>query len=768
MSSGPQRLGKYELQQRLGRGGMAEVWKALDTQLQRYVAIKFLHADLRTDSDFMARFIREAQAIASLRHPHIIQIHDFQVSTGSDTAYMVMNYIEGPTLAEYIRDTSRLGQFPPASDIVYLFTCIGSAIDYAHQCGMVHRDIKPSNIILDRRNKSRSQLGYPILMDFGIVKMLGASSSTLTGTGSLLGTPHYMSPEQARGQAGNERSDIYSLGVILYEICTGVRPFQGDNPTLIMMQHITAMPTPPALINPNIPPALAEVILRSLAKEPAERFPNALAMTQALSQAVNVVPPHTIETQQRSTPLTTPQAEAPSAGRLTPASPGSTTPYITVPPTPQFTISTQAGQHTPATATPTGSMPSNPSVTDNNNKQGAALTPVLPPPSPPLPDTLASKKRPKRRLIISLVAAIFVVVAASLGSFYLLAYLNKPPVTPNTSVGEVSFFSSAADNSQNSSILDDELQISLSNIAPPAQGKSYYGWLLSDETQNPPRWLAVGQLPFENGTINRHYFHDLRHTNLLALYSQFFITEEATNSNPTSPSLDKHTWDYYAELPQISDNGTNQGILTYIRNLLVQADTDNIKTGIDTQFLRNTYQVSLSASTARTAWYNKDVHALHTQLITILDYMDSVQLIQQDAPNTPLLVDQSLIQLPLCQLTSTQSATSLIARSERLLNRLLEAPGITPEMTTLTNDALGGLSNVQDHLQKVYTNVMSLMKMSDAQLLSNNGLTTLNAMEEEANQAYNQVDSTYQSQGGALWIHTRIQNMATLEVKKYP
>src|SRR5437867_4446296 len=228
MSTGPRRLGKYELQQRLGRGGMAEVWKALDAQLQRIVAIKFLHADLRTDPGFMTRFVREAQAIASLRHPNIVQIHDFQTSTEPDSpVYMVMNYIEGPTLAEYIRDTSRMGKFPSAADIVLLFASIGSAIDYAHSRNMIHRDIKPSNIMLDQKNASRQSTGKPVLMDFGIVKLLGASvANTLTGT--LLGTPHYMSPEQARGLPGDGRSDIYSLGVILYEICTGVRPFQGD------------------------------------------------------------------------------------------------------------------------------------------------------------------------------------------------------------------------------------------------------------------------------------------------------------------------------------------------------------------------------------------------------------------------------------------------------------------------------------------------------------------------------------------------------------
>ena len=177
---------------------------------------------------------------------------------------MVMDYVEGTTLADYIYSTSRKGQFPSAVEIVHLFTSISLAIDYAHRQGMVHRDIKPANILLDKRNTTRNPMGEPILTDFGIAKLQG--KATLAATYGWLGTPLYLSPEQAQGHPSDRRSDLYSLGIIVYEMITGIPPFRGDNPLSIMMQHYSAMPTPPTAINPHVPPALSAVILRSIAR----------------------------------------------------------------------------------------------------------------------------------------------------------------------------------------------------------------------------------------------------------------------------------------------------------------------------------------------------------------------------------------------------------------------------------------------------------------------------------------------------------------------
>ena len=210
-------LGKYQILERIGAGGMAEVYRGRHDKLDRDVAVKVLHSSLTGDPQFIARFEREARLAASLRHPGIVQVYDFD--SQGDQLYLVMEFIDGGTLKQRIETLSAKGEFMPLPEISRLLTQIADALDYAHDKGMLHRDMKPSNILLD-------QADGLYLTDFGIARMLGGEE--ITRTGSILGTPAYMSPEQCEGKPLSFASDIYSLGIILFELLTGVVPFDAE------------------------------------------------------------------------------------------------------------------------------------------------------------------------------------------------------------------------------------------------------------------------------------------------------------------------------------------------------------------------------------------------------------------------------------------------------------------------------------------------------------------------------------------------------------
>ncbi|MCP5098776.1 MAG: protein kinase, partial [Chloroflexi bacterium] len=273
-----QTIGKYKIFSRLGVGGMARVYKAYQANLDRYVAVKVMHAYLAEEEEFIARFKREAAAIARLRHPNIIQVHDFDVRN-DDLYYMVMEFIEGPTLKAEL--DVRVLQDEPFSliEITHIISRLARAIDYAHVRGMVHRDIKPANIMF-------TSDGQIILTDFGIVRMIGFTYNT--NTGFLAGTPAYMSPEQGRGKHGDERSDIYSLGIILYELLTGRPPFNADTPLALIKQHIESQMPPPTTFNPNISPEIETILDTALAKNPEYRFQRASELALALQSATGL------------------------------------------------------------------------------------------------------------------------------------------------------------------------------------------------------------------------------------------------------------------------------------------------------------------------------------------------------------------------------------------------------------------------------------------------------------------------------------------------
>ncbi len=289
-------LGKYELHECLSRSKTSEVWKSYDPQLQRTVVIKMIIASTRDDPNFALHFTHEIETVMALRHPNIARIYEAQLlpTQNVDTAliYLVMDYIEGRPLAEYIPGIPRSGKFLPGADIVHCFASLSKALDYAHKQGIIHGNIKPTNIILDRSFSSADRSFEPILIDFCLLKILGNNASVLSN--QPLASMFYISPEQARGYPANKQSDIYALGVILYEICTGVLPFQGTRPVALLTQHANTIPRSPSLINPNVSSALANVIMRCLEKEPAERFTTASSMTVALAKALNIPVPKSL------------------------------------------------------------------------------------------------------------------------------------------------------------------------------------------------------------------------------------------------------------------------------------------------------------------------------------------------------------------------------------------------------------------------------------------------------------------------------------------
>ncbi|MBN1580983.1 MAG: AAA-like domain-containing protein [Anaerolineae bacterium] len=268
-------LGKYKIISQLGMGGMARVFKAYQPGLDRHVAIKVIHSHLSSTGNFIERFEREAATIARLRHPGIVQVYDFDSQGG--LYYMVMELIEGPSLKTRLEEHYARQQTFSLSETLHILTTLGGAIDAAHAQGIVHRDLKPANIMFTAE-------GQAVLTDFGIARIFGKTSFTSTGT--IAGTPKYMSPEQVQGERGDERSDIYSLGVTLYEMLTGCVPFDADNTFGIMMKHVTEQVPPPTLCNPDIPQAVEQVILKALSKSPDDRYQTAGDLVNAFENAI--------------------------------------------------------------------------------------------------------------------------------------------------------------------------------------------------------------------------------------------------------------------------------------------------------------------------------------------------------------------------------------------------------------------------------------------------------------------------------------------------
>ena len=269
-----QTLGKYRVLEPLGRGGMARVYRAYHPQLDRYVALKVLRADLLDDDAFFDRFRREARAVAALRHPHIVQVFDYDLEDG--ISYMVLELLDGDSLKTRLDDYRVRGEWMPLGEAVRVLVEVLDGLGYAHSEGMIHRDVKPGNILLTKG-------GRAVIADFGIAQIVGVTSHTVPG--ALLGTMRYMAPEQGLKGKSDTRSDIYSLGVVFYEMLTQRAPFEADTPAAVLMKHAHDPLPLPRQINPAIPEPFERVVLKALAKDPEDRYQSAGAMAQALCDA---------------------------------------------------------------------------------------------------------------------------------------------------------------------------------------------------------------------------------------------------------------------------------------------------------------------------------------------------------------------------------------------------------------------------------------------------------------------------------------------------
>lgn len=415
--------GRYELGGLIGRGGMADVYRGLDTRLGRTVAIKLLRADMARDPQFQARFKREAQSVAALNHPSIVAIYDtgeHMVHDGSDdnvrVPYIVMEYVEGRT----IRDLIRANEVSISQAIDYCLGVLG-ALEYSHKAGIVHRDIKPANVMYCDGTDSVK------VMDFGIARAIADSSATMTQTQAVVGTAQYLSPEQARGETVDARSDLYSAACLLYEMLTSRPPFVGDSPVSVAYQHVREIPAPASTLNPDISPALDTVLAKALQKNRDDRFQDAAAFQRALRAARAGVPVPAIAASEAPTDPND-HVPAPTTAPVTEAFAAAGAGFLDDPPTGRLAaLRTTADDDGGAT-----SAAYEPSARDD-----------LPLGFPPEREQTARQKSRRRAWITTLV--IFTLLVLTGGGLWVYNTVNRPaPPPPKVQIPAVATLTESA------------------------------------------------------------------------------------------------------------------------------------------------------------------------------------------------------------------------------------------------------------------------------------------------------------------------------------
>ncbi|HET9913499.1 MAG TPA: protein kinase, partial [Anaerolineales bacterium] len=485
-------IGKVRIEKEIAKGGMAEVYLGTHLTLERPVAVKVMHAHVETDPDLQSRFAREAKVVAGLRHPNIVQIFDFDTADGHP--YIVMEYLGGPTLAAYLREMhNRKQRLQPAQVARLLFT-VAMALDYAHEQGVIHRDIKPGNIILHNKAKNFSvdqpitEQTEPVLTDFGLVRIAQAATQTMSG--AISGTPAYISPEQAQGLKVDHRSDLYSLGVVLYEMVAGHAPFEADTSWTLIFKHINEPPPPIE----GIQPAVQKVIDRALAKKPEDRHQTARQLAADYMDAVGMAAEaNTLRMSFPASPTLAPDVSAEAASSASLKSViasqkmdrASTPAWTRLVPligigilVVAFAAFAFSRLSTPLPATET---PNEASPTEQHVEVGKTDQPTTDP-------------------------------NAAL------------PIDPATPIGLLRF--------QDGTAFADALTVSTDGMPLPPEGSQYEAWLIQDDSE---QRLSIGFIDFAPGDKGSLVFVDDEGQNLLGKYSAIEITiEPDPDENPNS------------------------------------------------------------------------------------------------------------------------------------------------------------------------------------------------------------------------------------------
>lgn len=475
------KLGAYQVTDLLGQGGMATVYKGYREDIDRYVAIKVLPPHPGLDQEFIERFKLEARTIARLQHPHILPLYDY--GADDDILYLVMAYIEGGSLAGRIKR----GRMDPTV-IAEMLRQIASALDYAHRQGVIHRDIKPDNILLDKE-------GHALLADFGIVKLAEGPSTRLTVTGGLIGTPAYMAPEQASGYAVTASADLYSLGVVVYEMLTGRQPYSGDTPMQVVIKHMNEPVPSLQTLDASFPTEIDQVMQRALAKNPENRYPTATAFAEEFNRAI----------QGRSSFSTTLPVEAPVASTPISITPMGVTPTGLTQPTPT----------TPVQPTVILQQGTNPLLLLGGFAIIAVLLVVVVllvtrpgepdrDPPPPTEPQVVQQTEPTIPPTTAAVAA-----------------------TPLPSFGRVSFSSTQ--------VIGDTLTLQVENLKPPQAGEVYIAWLKNTEDGTS---LKIGELTLDAlGSGVLPPFVDSEGRVLPAFFNAITITNEQPGADAAAGSV---------------------------------------------------------------------------------------------------------------------------------------------------------------------------------------------------------------------------------------